>query len=38
MLDRSPNGIVDLSIVRAVFSGDHDAAFRALMAELAEGD
>jgi DNA-binding transcriptional MocR family regulator len=36
MLDRNPNGVTDLSIVRAVFTAEHDAAFRRLMAEMAE--
>ncbi|MGQ9370279.1 MocR-like ectoine utilization transcription factor EhuR [Azospirillum sp. A39] len=38
MLDRSPNDLVDLSIVRAVYTDRHESAARALMAAMADGD
>jgi len=38
MLDRSADGTVDLSIIRAVYTEAHESASRSLMAELAESD
>ncbi|MBE7201267.1 MAG: PLP-dependent aminotransferase family protein, partial [Parafilimonas terrae] len=38
MLDRDPNGTIDLSIIRAVYTEHHEAASRALMANLSRGD
>src|SRR5437016_12303768 len=38
MLDRSADGTVDLSIIRAVYTEAHERASRKLMAELAESD
>lgn len=38
MLDRSPSDLVDLSIVRAVYTGAHERAARDLMAEMAASD
>jgi DNA-binding transcriptional MocR family regulator len=36
MLDQRPSDTVDLSIVRAVFTPEHDAASRSLLAAMAE--
>lgn len=38
ILDRSPGGVIDLSIVRAAYTETHEQAARALMAELAKDD
>ena len=38
MLDRDPKGTTDLSIIRAVYTEEHEAASRALMSALAGGD
>ena len=38
MLDRDPTGTTDLSIIRAIYTEEHEVASRALMAALAEGD
>ncbi|HYZ61852.1 MAG TPA: PLP-dependent aminotransferase family protein [Acetobacteraceae bacterium] len=38
MLDRNSRGTTDLSIIRAVYTAEHEEASRALMAALAEAD
>ncbi|WP_201833627.1 PLP-dependent aminotransferase family protein [Microvirga zambiensis] len=38
MLDRDPGEIVDLSIIRAVYTEAHERASRGAMGQLAEGD
>ena len=38
MLDREPNEVVDLSIIRAVYTEEHEAASRALLVALAASD
>lgn len=38
MLDRGSHGTTDLSIIRAVYTAEHEEASRALMATLAEAD
>ncbi|MBV9736316.1 MAG: PLP-dependent aminotransferase family protein [Acidisphaera sp.] len=38
MLDRSPTGLVDLSIIRAAWLDAHEQASRALMAEMAASE
>ena len=38
MLDRTSRGTTDLSIIRAVYTEEHEQASRALMAALAAGD
>lgn len=38
MLDRSPGDMVDLSIVRAVYTAAHEQAARSLLAEMAAAD
>jgi DNA-binding transcriptional MocR family regulator len=38
MLDRAPGEVADLSIVRAVYTEDHEAASRSVMASLAQSD
>lgn len=38
MLDRSPDGAADLSIIRAVYTEAHEHASRVLLAELSQAD